>query len=64
MQNDYNNIVNTHNQAMNDLKTSHQKQFEKVMTNGEESKLKKQKEHEAIVQQLNDSVETMKQGNK
>ena len=64
MQNDYNNIVNTHNQAMNELKNSHQKQFEKVMGNSEEAKLKKQKEHDAIVQQLNDQNETMKQGNK
>jgi len=49
MQNDYNNIVNTHNQSMNDLKTSHQKQFEKIMTNGEDAKLKKGREHDAIV---------------
>ena len=49
MQNDYNNIVNTHNQAMNELKNSHQKQFEKVMGNSEDAKLKKQKEHDAIV---------------
>ena len=34
---------------MNELKNSHQKQFEKVMGNSEEAKLKKQKEHDAIV---------------
>jgi len=49
MQNDYNNIVNTHNQAMNELKTSQQKQMERVMSNSEEAKIKKQKEHDAIV---------------
>ena len=41
MQNDYNNIVNTHNQAINELKTSQQKQMERVMSNSDEAKNKK-----------------------
>ena len=49
MQNDYNDRVNKHNQEINELKASHQRQFETILKNGEEAKQKKQKEHDQIV---------------